>query len=187
MKTKAEENQISQRAALYARVSTDDQRERQTIQGQVDALVGAAPHLGLEIVDQYLDDGVSGTIPMEKREAGARLIEDARAKKFDVVVFYRLDRLARSLRKFLDIVDFFEEAGIGLKSMTEPFDTTNPMGRFAVQMMAAVAELERGTIIERTSMGRARIASQGRWTGGVVPYGYKLDQEGVSDPRLGAT
>ena len=80
---------------------------------------------------------------------------------------------ARSLRNFLDIVDFFEEAGIGLKSMTEPFDTTNPMGRFAVQMMAAVAELERGTILERTRMGRARIASQGRWAGGVVPYGYK--------------
>jgi len=66
--------------------------------------------------------------------------------------------------------------------MTEPFDTTNPMGRFAVQMMAAVAELERGTIIERTSMGRARIASQGRWTGGVVPYGYILDQEGYLTP-----
>lgn len=108
-------------------VSTDDQRERQTIQGQVDALVGAAPHLGLEIVDHYLDDGVSGTLPMEKRPEGARLIEDARAKKFDVVFFYKLDRLARSLRKFLDIVDFFEEAGIGLKSMTESFDTPYPM------------------------------------------------------------
>jgi len=116
MKKKADEQQLPQRAALYARVSTDDQRERQTIQGQVDALVGAAPHLGLEIVGRYLDDGVSGTLPMEKREEGARLIEDARAKKFEVVVFYKLDRLARSLRNFLDIVDFFEEAGIGLKS-----------------------------------------------------------------------
>ena len=179
---KKEAPKIPQRAALYAVVSTDDQRERQTIQSQVDALVGAAPHQGLEIVDQYLDDGWSGTLPMEKRPEGARLVEDAKAKKFDVVFFYKLDRLARSLRKFLDIVDFFEEAGIGLKSMTEPFDTTNPMGRFAVQMMAAVAELERGTIIERTSMGRARIAAQGRWTGGVVPYGYVLDQDRVSDP-----
>ena len=128
---------------------------------------------------------------MEKRGAGARLMDDARAKKFDVIIFYKLDRLARSLRSFLDIVDFFEEAGIGLKSMTEPFDTTTPMGRFAVQMMAAVAELERGTILERTSLGRARVAAQGRWTGGTVPYGYQLDQEGYltpdSMPREGYT
>ena len=94
MNSKPDEQQIPQRAALYARVSTDDQRERQTIQGQVDALVGAAPHHGLEIVDQYLDDGISGTSPMEKRTEGARLIEDARAKKIDVVFFYKLDRLA---------------------------------------------------------------------------------------------
>ena len=65
---------------------------------------------------------------MEKRTEGARLMEDARAKKFDVVVFYKLDRLARSLRNFLDIVDFFEEAGIGLKSMTEPSTPRAPWG-----------------------------------------------------------
>ncbi len=144
------------RAALYARVSTDDQRGRQTIDNQVDALRGFAPHSGLNIIDEYLDDGISGTIRLEKRPEGARLVEDAKAHKFDVVIFYKLDRLSRSLRNFLDIVDFAEETGIGLRSMTEPFDTTNPMGRFAVQMMAAVAEMERGTIIERTKMGRAR-------------------------------
>ena len=162
------------RAALYARVSTDDQRERQTIDSQVTALRELAPHWGLELVGEYLDNGVSGTLPLEERPAGLRLTEDARAGKIDVVVFYKLDRLARSLRNFLDIVDFSEEVGVGLRCMTEPFDTTNPVGRFAVQMMAAVAELERGTIIERTSLGRARIAAQGRWTGGIVPYGYLL-------------
>jgi len=182
MKKKTDDQQIPQRAALYARVSSQDQRERQTIDAQVDALVGAAPHQGLEIVDQYLDDGWSGTLPMGKRPEGARLVEDAKAKKFDVVFFYKLDRLARSLRTFLDIVDFFEEAEIGLKSMTEPFDTTSPMGKFAVTMMAGVAELERDTIIERTAMGRERIAKKGRWTGGVVPYGYRLDQEGYLTP-----
>ena len=57
------------------------------------------------------------------------------------------------------------------------------MGRFAVQMMAAVAELERGTIIERTSMGRARVAALGRWSGGAVPYGYRVDSEGLLDPE----
>lgn len=103
--------------------------------------------------------------------------------KFDVLVFYKVDRLARSLRNFLNIVDFFEDIGVGLRSMTETFDTTTPMGRFAVQMMAAVAELERGTIMERMAMGRARVAAQGRWTGGPVPYGYILDAEGQLIPN----
>ena len=179
------------RAVLYARVSTDDQRERQTIYGQIEALRNFAPHWNMTIVDEYLDDGISGTIPMGKRPEGARLMEDASADNFEVLIFYRLDRLARSLRNFLDIVDYFEMAGVGLRSMTETFDTTNPMGRFAVQMIAAVAELERGTIIERTSMGRTRIANQGLWTGGVVPYGYLVDDEGYlypnSTPRTGYT
>jgi len=170
------------RAALYARVSTDDQRDRQTIDNPVIALRGYAPHSGFAFVDEYLDDGVSGTVPLEKRPEGGRMVKDARAGKIDVIVFYKLDRLARSLRNFLDIVDFSEEVGVGLRCMTEPFDTTNPVGRFAVQMMAAVAELERGTIIERTSLGRARIAAQGRWTGGIVPYGYLLDDEGYLTP-----
>ena len=72
------------------------------------------------------------------------MAQDAKDDKLDVIIFYKLDWLARSLRNFLDIVDFAADIGVGLRSMTEPFDTTNPMGRFAVQMMAAVAELERG-------------------------------------------
>ena len=179
------------RAALYARVSTDDQRERQTIDAQVNALRSFAPHWNIAIADEYLDDGISGTVPMHKRPEGARLMQDAEAGKHDVVIFYRMDRLARSLRNFLDIVDFFEKLDVGLRSMTETFDTTNPMGRFAVQMIAAVAELERGTIIERTSMGRARMAAEGRWTGGVVPYGYLVDEHGHltpdSTPRNGCS
>ena len=95
-----------------------------------------------------------------------------------------MDRLARSLRNFLGIVDFFEDRGIGLRSLTEQFDTTTPMGMFAIQMMAAVAELELGTIMERTAMERARVAAQGRWTGGPVPYGYLLDAEGHLIPNL---
>ena len=80
------------RAALYARVSTDDQRERQTIDSQVTALRELAPHWGLTLVDEYLDNGVSGMLPLEERPAGLRLAEDARAGKIDVVVFYKLDR-----------------------------------------------------------------------------------------------
>ncbi len=65
------------RAALYARVSTDDQRERQTIENQVGALRNFAPPWNMTIVDDYLDDGISGTLPMDKRPQGSRLVEDA--------------------------------------------------------------------------------------------------------------
>lgn len=172
------------RAAIYARVSTDDQAERGTIDAQLNALRQTVPHWGLEIVGEYIDDGVSGTLPLERRIEGSRMAEDAQAGQFDVVVFYKVDRLARSLRNFLSIVDFFENLGIGLRSLTEQFDTTTPMGMFAIQMMAAVAELERGTIMERTALGRARVAAQGRWTGGPVPYGFLLNAEGHLIPNL---
>ena len=170
------------RAAIYRRVSTDDQAERGTIDAQVHALRQTVPHWGMEIVGEYIDDGISGTLPMEKRTEGSRMAADAEAGKFDVVVFYKVDRLARSLRNFLAIVDFFEDLSIGLRSLTEQFDTTTPMGRFAIQMMAAVAELERGTIMERTAMELARVAAEGRWVGGPVPYGYILDDEGHLTP-----
>lgn len=182
MKKETEVEQIPQRAALYARVSTDDQRERQTIDGQVSALRTVASHWEVQIIEEYLDDGVSGTVPMEKRPEGVRLVQDAKAGKFDVVIFYKLDRLGRSLRNILDIVDLLDGLGIGIKSMTENFDTTTPVGRFAVQMMASVGELERETILERTSLGRARVAKQGIWVSGAIPYGYLMNKEGILEP-----
>ena len=114
------------RAALYARVSTDDQATRGTIEAQINALRQTVPHWGMEIVAEYLDDGVSGTLPLEERTEGSRMADDAQDGKFDVLVFYKVDRLARSLRNFLNIVDFFEDIGVGLRSMTETFDTQLP-------------------------------------------------------------
>ena len=70
------------RAALYARVSTDDQRDKQTIDNQVNALRGYAPHSGFAFVDEYLDDGISGTVPLEQRPEGRRMAQDARDGKF---------------------------------------------------------------------------------------------------------
>jgi len=75
------------RAAIYARVSTDDQAERGTIDAQVNALRQTVPHWGMEIVGEYIDDGVSGTLPLEKRAEGSRMAADAEAGAFDVVVF----------------------------------------------------------------------------------------------------
>ena len=96
----AENNII--RAAIYCRVSTEDQAAAGTIQAQVHALRQTVPHWGMEIVGEYLDEGYSGTLPLGERPEGLRLMDDAKAGKIDVVAFLKTDRLARSLRHLLE-------------------------------------------------------------------------------------
>src|SRR5262249_54093084 len=120
----------------------------------------------------------SGTVPLRDRPDGRRLLDDAAARRFTMVALYRLDRLGRSIHVLLDADHELERAGVTIRSATEPFDTSSPIGRFVFQLLASIAELERSTIAERTAMGRDRVARDGRWTGGVVPFGYDLDAEG---------
>jgi site-specific DNA recombinase len=82
-----------ERVALYMRVSSEEQRQRQTIQTQQEFLSEYARVMELEVVDTYPDDGVLGTIPLEERSEGRRLLEDAKAGKFDTVLVYKPDRL----------------------------------------------------------------------------------------------
>ena len=89
------ENGAPTKVALYARVSTEDQAERETIQNQIDIAGTLCPAMGLELVDSYLDDGISGMIPLEQRPEGARLLEDADKGRFKQVVVYGLDRIGR--------------------------------------------------------------------------------------------
>ncbi|MDH7578747.1 MAG: recombinase family protein [Bacillota bacterium] len=95
-----------------------------------------------------------------------------------MVLVYRIDRLARNTMHFLNVFDKLDKLGITLRSMTEPFDTSTPAGRFTMTMFASIATLERDTILERTSLGKDRAARNGKWTGGKPPYGYKVNSEG---------
>ena len=160
-----------ERVALYLRVSSEEQRERQTIQTQREFLSEYARVMGLEVVDNYLDDGVLGTIPLEERSEGKRLLEDARAGKFDTVLVYKLDRLGRTLLVIVEAHDKLAEFGVGLRSPHEAIDTSTPHGRFAFQTLASVAELERENIRTRTRDGLHRAFRAGKYMG-VVPYGY---------------
>jgi site-specific DNA recombinase len=170
------------RVALYCRVSTDEQAAKDTIQAQLTYLRGRAALDEIPIVGEYLDEGVSGTVPLEERPEGHRLLADAQADIFDAVWVYRVDRLARSLRVLLDGYTALEAAGVVLKSATEPFDTATPMGKFLFQLLGSMAELERSTIIERMNLGRDRITRLGRWLNGPIPYGYQLDAVGCLCP-----
>lgn len=178
------------KVALYARVSTEDQAERETIQNQINVANAVCPALGMEIVDSYLDDGISGMIPLEKRPEGVRLLQDAPTDKFQVVVFYRLDRLGRKAMVILTAFEALKEQGVAVRSLTEPFDTSQPFGEFVMGILAMVAGYERDSMLMRTSEGRKRQAREGKWTGGVLPYGYMLDEDGrlIPDwtPRQGS-
>lgn len=165
---------------LYARVSTDDQSERGTIEGQLEFGKKYSELHQMNLVKIYQDDGISGTLELGDRNGGAELLSDIKNQKIhaDVILVYKLDRLGRSARVILNAIHELDQHGIKVKSMTEDFDSGSPSGRFLVTMLAAVADLERETIIERMWHGANRAARKGKWLGGIVPYGYYVDEEG---------
>jgi site-specific DNA recombinase len=163
--------------ALYLRVSTEEQRERQSIATQNDfALRYCALHQ-LQIHQTYSDDGVSGTVPVELRPLGQRLLEDAQLHKFDQLLIFKLDRLGRDTRLILNTVAELEKHGVRVRSMTEEFDTATSTGRLMLTLLSGFAAHERELIRERSMAGSNRLAETGTWLGGVVPYGYRKQGE----------
>ncbi len=162
------------KVAVYCRVSTEDQAESKTIENQVQYAQKYCELQGLEIYKFYLDEGISGSIPVNKRPAGRKLLEDAEKKLFDAVYVYKLDRLARTTLDILKTHDKLNKLSIALKSMTESFDTSTPSGKFFLTTLGGIAEIERSTIAERMRLGKNRAIKEGRWPGGPPPFGYKV-------------
>jgi len=169
--------------AIYCRVSTEEQREKQSIATQKELCEKYCELEGVQIAGIYLDDGVSGTLSLDDRPEGNRLLQDAKNHGFSAVLVYRLDRLGRDPRLTLNAVDELGSMGVSVKSATEPFDTATPTGRFLLTMLSGVAGLERDIIVERSMLGTQRLARQGVWLGGIVPYGYHVDGQD-RDARL---
>jgi site-specific DNA recombinase len=157
---------------VYLRVSTEEQRERQSIATQRDFAGRYTDLHQLPIHAMYADDGVTGTIPLDRRPEGARLLRDARLKKFDQLLVYKLDRLGRETRLTLEAVAELEKYGVRVRSMTEEFDSQTPIGRLMITMLSGFAAHEREVIRERSMAGTERKAEAGVWLGGITPYGY---------------
>src|SRR5262247_3783487 len=149
------------RAALYMRVSTKG--HGQTTETQAVALRDYAANRGFEIIDEYGDEGISGS--KDSRPALDRLMKDARARKFDVVIVARFDRFARSVSHLLRALEEFSHLGIDFVSLSESIDTSTPMGKMIFTVLGAVAELERNLIKERVHMGISRARKQGKRLG----------------------
>ncbi len=149
------------RAALYARVSTTGHGQDAGL--QLDELRQVAAQRGWEAV-AYVDEGVSGA--KDSRPALDRMLVDAREGRLDVVAIWKLDRLARSVRNLLELVDSLNAWGVGLVSLRDAhIDTTTPSGRFTLQILAAVAELERELVRERVIAGVRRAQAAGKHCG----------------------
>jgi site-specific DNA recombinase len=148
-----------------------------TVKSQLDFLRRFVDLNELPVAGEYVDDGISGTVPLANRPEGQRLLTDAEAGRFGTVLVYRIDRLGRSRRSLLEAHDALSGQDVAIRSATEPFDTASPIGSFLCQLLASLAELEKSTIRERTSLGRNRVAGDGRYTSGPIPLGYDLDAE----------
>ena len=159
------------RIVTYERVSSDDQRERDTIMTQYDELqrrLAAEPNV--EIVERYLDNGVSGTKELRLRPDGARLLADAAARRFDEVWVYKLDRLGRDEIDPLVVRRDLGKLGISVVSIRENIETPLMYG-----LQVLMAAEERRAFLMRSRDGMARAAREGRYCGGIVPLGYVVE------------
>lgn len=163
--------------AAYLRVSTEEQaREGLSLDAQDQRIRAFAASQGWEVTAVYRDDGYSGKDL--RRPEIQRLVSDASLHRYDVVLVWRLDRLSRRQRDVLWLLEeVFEPQGVGLKSVTEAFDTTTSFGRAMLGMLAVFAQLEREAIVERSRLGKAQAARMGRWKGGPRPFGLAYDPD----------
>jgi site-specific DNA recombinase len=172
------------KAVGYIRVSTEDQaREGYSLPAQKSAIEAYAQAMGWELGEVYADAGRSAKT-MRGREELGRLLDAAKAGKFQRIIFMKLDRLARNLKDLLTICDTLEASSVGIVSIKESIDTGTATGRMIRSILGAVSEFEREAIVDRVKTGIAEMAKQGRMLG-KLPLGYLRDANGdvVLDPE----
>jgi len=146
------------KAAIYARVSMVDQEP----ENQLQELRGYAEARGWTATE-YVGRGVSGS--KDRRPALDQLLADARRRRLDVVVCWRLDRLGRNLKHLITLLEELQALGVAFVSLAEGIDATTPAGKLQMHILGAIAEFERERIRERVLAGLARARSQGKRLG----------------------
>jgi DNA invertase Pin-like site-specific DNA recombinase len=152
------------RVGLYLRVSTGDQ----TVENQRQALIAACEHRGWRIVEEFVDEGISGAKGRDKRPGFDRLCKAAVRRKIDVVAAWSVDRLGRSLQDLVGFLDELKGAGCDLYLEQQAVDTTTPAGRALFQMLGVFAEFERCMIQDRIHAGIARARERGTKSGKAI-------------------
>lgn len=179
---------LTKKAAIYIRVSTDAQREEgYSIDAQKEMLTAYCVSKGIKAYEYYIDGGFSGS-NIDRPEL-KRLIEDVKSDKISCVLVYKLDRLSRSQKDTLYLIeDVFNPNNVDFISLNESMDTSTPLGRLMLGILSAFAQLERENIKERTSMGMKERVKEGYWMGGGrIPFGYDYNAEkGILVPNKDA-
>lgn len=163
------------RAALYCRVSTERQvKEGDSIPAQITALRKYVADHNYIIAGEYIDDGVSGTRP--DRDELQRLLSDI--ENVDIILVTKLDRLYRSIKHYLNMMDVLDRAGVGWLAIWEPmYDTTTPSGRLIVNQMMSIAQFEAENTGQRIRQVFAYKRAKGEVTSGKVPAGYRIENK----------
>ena len=166
------------RCAIYTRVSTEQglDQEFNSLDAQYDAAsayIKSQTHAGWTLIrSRYDDGGYSGG--STDRPDLQRLLEDIRARKIDVIVVYKVDRLTRSLADFAKLVELFDAHGVSFVSVTQQFNTTTSMGRLTLNVLLSFAQFEREVTSERIRDKIAASKRKGIWVGGNLPLGYEM-------------
>ena len=167
----------AQRCAIYTRKSTehnldlafnslDAQREA------CEAYIKSQAHEGWRLQPRRFDDGGLSGASLE-RPALQALLDEVKARRVDIIVVYKVDRLTRSLADFAKLVELFDAHGVSFVSVTQSFNTTSSMGRLTLNVLLSFAQFEREVIGERVRDKIAASKRKGIWVGGAVPLGYR--------------
>jgi site-specific DNA recombinase len=168
----------SVRCAIYTRVSTEQglDQEFNSLDAQYEAAsayIKSQAHAGWTLIrSRYDDGGYSGG--STDRPDLQRLLDDIRARKIDVIVVYKVDRLTRSLADFAKLVELFDAHGVSFVSVTQQFNTTTSMGRLTLNVLLSFAQFEREVTSERIRDKIAASKRKGLWVGGNLPLGYEM-------------
>ena len=169
----------------YVRVSTEEQAsEGVSLAAQRDRLAAYATAHGFDLVAVVEDAGVSGRVAPDKRPEMARALARIRRGEADGLVAIKLDRISRSTRDVLALADDAQRLGWRLVTVSEALDTGSATGRFTLTILAALAELERAQISERTQAALAQVAREGRQRSRHAPFGYRTEAQAGSKARL---
>ncbi len=172
------------RCAIYTRVSTEHglDQEFNSLDAQYDAAsayIKSQGHADWALIRSRYDDGGYSGGSTERPDL-QRLLDDIRARKIDVIVVYKVDRLTRSLADFAKLVELFDAQGVSFVSVTQQFNTTTSMGRLTLNVLLSFAQFEREVTSERIRDKIAASKRKGLWVGGPLPLGYHMKDDKIT-------
>jgi len=162
----------------YIRVSTEMQVEGYSLEAQKDRLTKFADYQGMDIVREYCDAGKSGK-SITGRPEFTQMLQDVADERDDVdyILVFKLSRFGRNAADVLNSLQQIQDFGVNLICVEDGIDSSKDSGKLTITVLSAVAEIERENILVQTMEGRKQKAREGKWNGGLAPFGYRLDKE----------